>query len=132
MRMIGMPGVLRQVAKLDALRLSEEARKRLAVLLRQRGFAVSESTVGRILSYLMRRGEVQPSPVLLGRKSARARRSRRCSRRCRFGCAACKWTVARSSWATQSIAPGQMHTLHFSQWLQKGEPTQSHDALTGG
>ncbi len=156
MRMIGMPGVLRQVAKMDVLRLSEEARRRLAVverveyarsrgmsvvdacrvvgsspasyyryrkllerfgprgleprsrrprrvrekmwtpelvrevkrlrrqygwgkeklavLLRRRGFAVSESTVGRILSYLMRRGEVQPSPVLLGRKSARARR----------------------------------------------------------
>ena len=43
-----MPGVLRQVAKLDALRLSEEARRRLAVVerveyARSRGMSVVDA-----------------------------------------------------------------------------------------
>ena len=48
-------------------------KEKLTVLLREDGFAVSESTVGRILSHLIRRGEVPPSPVFQARGKARKR-----------------------------------------------------------
>ena len=87
MRMIGMPGVLRQVAKLDALRLSEEARRRLAVVerveyARSRGMSVvdacrvvgsSPASYDRYRKLLERFG-----PRGLEPKSRRPRRVRKC------------------------------------------------------
>ena len=49
---------------------------KLAVLLRREGWEVSESTVGRILAYLRRRGEVEEAPV----RRAGGRRRRRLKR----------------------------------------------------
>jgi transposase InsO family protein len=51
-------------------------RAKLVVLLRREGFAVSESTVGRILRHLIERGVVAPVPVLR-RAKAELRRRRR-------------------------------------------------------
>jgi transposase InsO family protein len=51
-------------------------RAKLVVLLRRQGFAVSESTVGRILGHLIERGVVEPVP-LLRRAKAELRRRRR-------------------------------------------------------
>ena len=45
-------------------------RAKLVVLLRAEGFAVSESTVGRILRHLVARGVVQPVPILRRAKAA--------------------------------------------------------------
>ncbi len=47
-------------------------KKKLTPLLKGRGWAVSESTVGRILAYLRRRGEIDLTPV--HRRSLRGRR----------------------------------------------------------
>ncbi|MDQ7011144.1 MAG: integrase core domain-containing protein, partial [Mariprofundaceae bacterium] len=53
-------------------------KEKLTVLLRDEGIEVPESTVGRILSHLLRRGEVPPSPVLrLRGKSGKRPASRR-------------------------------------------------------
>ncbi len=53
-------------------------KEKLTPLLRDEGFSVSESTVGRILSDLIRRGEVPLSPVL--QTMGKARKRVRCQR----------------------------------------------------
>ena len=54
------------VEAVEALRLDNPmwGKRKLAVLLRREGFAVSTSTVGRILAGLVRRGVVTPVPIL--------------------------------------------------------------------
>ena len=54
------------VAAVEALRLDNPmwGKRKLAVLIRREGFAVSVSTVGRILKSLMARGVVQPVSIL--------------------------------------------------------------------
>lgn len=49
---------------------------KLTPLLQQEGWLVSESTVGRVLAYLRRRGQIEPAPV-----RSRSRRRRRQQRR---------------------------------------------------
>lgn len=56
-------------------------RAKLVVLLRAEGFATSESTVGRILGYLVARGAVQPVPLLRRAKATHCRVRRRHARR---------------------------------------------------
>lgn len=69
------PGWSQQLAReVEALRLDNPmwGKRKLAVLLRRQGFAVSVSAVGRILARLVARGVVTPVP-LLRRKPARRR-----------------------------------------------------------
>ena len=54
---------------------------KLTVLLRRQGYAVSESTVGRILKRLMTRGEITPVPSLRRKAPRAARRIRPHARR---------------------------------------------------
>lgn len=51
-------------------------KRKLAVLLCREGFAVSESTVGRILHHLMRLGRIRALPLQRSRRLVRAKRSR--------------------------------------------------------
>jgi hypothetical protein len=49
---------------------------KLAPLLQGQGYQVSVSTVGRILSYLRRRGEIGPAPLQRGRRRGKGRQGR--------------------------------------------------------
>ncbi|HET6376427.1 MAG TPA: hypothetical protein VFF88_10300, partial [Methylocella sp.] len=46
-------------------------KRKIAVLLRREGFAVSVSTVGRILAHLVKRGAIVPVPLLRRRPAAK-------------------------------------------------------------
>jgi transposase InsO family protein len=72
------PALLRAVEDLRADNPMWGKRK-LAVLLRREGFAVSTSTLGRILKHLMQRGVVTPVPTL--RRKPGGRRFRRIGQR---------------------------------------------------
>jgi putative transposase len=63
----------------EALRLDHPmwGKAKLGPLLRREGFVVSDSTVGRILAYLVERGVVERVPALRRRKGAGARQWRR-------------------------------------------------------
>lgn len=77
---------------------------KLTPLLRKEGFAVSASTVGRILAALVARGVVQPVPTLRKHASRRARKPKR------------KWAVR----LPRDLAPNkpgglvQLDTVHLS------------------
>ena len=59
---------------------------KLWVLLRREGWEVSESTVGRVLSYLARRGEIEPVPARRRRFRRRGRFKRSWAVRLSGGC----------------------------------------------
>ena len=63
----------------EALRLDHPmwGKAKLGPLLRREGFVVSDSTVGRIIAYLVARGVVERVPTLRSRKGAGARQWRR-------------------------------------------------------
>jgi transposase InsO family protein len=67
------------VEALEALRLDHPmwGKAKLGPLIRREGFAASDSTVGRIIAYLVARGVVEPVPTLRRRKGAGARQWRR-------------------------------------------------------
>jgi transposase InsO family protein len=77
---------------------------KIAPLLRKQGFAVSVSTIGRILAALVARGVIQPVPALRRRKTKYARQPRR------------KWAV-RLPRDIEAKKPGglvQLDTVHLS------------------
>jgi transposase InsO family protein len=67
------------VEAVETLRLDHPmwGKAKLGPLLRREGFAVSDSTVGRIIAYLVGRGVVERVPTLRRRKGAGARQWRR-------------------------------------------------------
>ena len=67
------------IEAVEALRLDHPmwGKAKLGPLLRREGFAVSDSTVGRILAYLVARGGIERVPTLRSRKAAGARQWRR-------------------------------------------------------
>ena len=67
------------IEAVQALRLDHPmwGKAKLGPLLRREGFVVSDSTVGRIIAYLIGRGVVEPVPTLRARKGAGARQWRR-------------------------------------------------------
>jgi putative transposase len=77
---------------------------KLAPLLAKQGFKTSVSTVGRILAHLVKRGVVDPVPVLRGRKLTYARKPKR------------KWAVRLPRDITASKPGGlvQLDTVHLS------------------
>jgi transposase InsO family protein len=77
---------------------------KLAPLLRKEGFHVSVSTVGRILAQLVKRGVVDPVPVLRKRKTRLARKPQR------------KWAqrLPRDIAATKPGGLVQLDTVHLS------------------
>jgi putative transposase len=67
------------IEALEGLRLDHPmwGKAKLGPLLRRQGFIVSDSTVGRIIAYLVARGVVERVPTLRRRKGAGARQWRR-------------------------------------------------------
>jgi transposase InsO family protein len=67
------------VEAVEALRLDHPmwGRDKIGPLVRREGFAVSNATVGRIITYLVARGVVEPVPMLRRRKGGAARQWRR-------------------------------------------------------
>ena len=63
------------VEAVEALRLDHPmwGKAKFGPLLRREGFTVSDSTVGRIIAYLVGRGVVEPVPTLRRRQGAGAR-----------------------------------------------------------
>ena len=88
---------------------------KIVVKLREEGFAVSEATVGRILAHLVKRGAIEPVPVM--RKAARTRKwtaKRRFAERLpRYAKATRPGQIVQLDTVYVTLAPGK-HVKHFT------------------
>ena len=105
------------VQAVEEWRLEEPTwgKAKIVVKLREEGFAVSEATVGRILAHLVKRGAIEPVPVM--RKAARTRKwtaKRRFAERLpRYAKATRPGQIVQLDTVYVTLAPGK-HVKHFT------------------
>lgn len=98
-------------------------RAKLVVLLRAEGFAVSESTVGRVLRHLVDRGAVEAVPVLRRAKAASRRQRRPHAKRLPKGQVADRpGSLVQLDTLTISVQPGTS-IKHFTAYCPVGRWT---------
>ena len=101
-------------------------RAKLVVLLRAEGFAVSESTVGRILSHLVARGVIQPVPDLRRAKATHCRVRRRHAKRLPKGQVATRpGSLVQLDTLTITLQPGTS-IKQFTAYCPVGRWTVAH------